>query len=182
MAKKDKYGAGDSGPFQYTDRRRMPVPAKTDRPIYGLHSTKNYITSNAVEAILQVPKPVGNQELNYMKKEDFGKVPAYLTQVQDEIQRENAMIDRYVKEQMGEVERPAEVYEEVDEEERYQLIDQLKSKWDTVNAKYQKITHLVVLDTRGQVRRKESLEAELTQLGNDIEKLQRASTLLVSAK
>lgn len=181
--KKEKFGASGTGqPFQYTDRRRMPVPSKDDKPIYGLRSSKNYITANAVEAILQVPKPVGNQDLNYMAKEDFGKVPAYLTQVKEEIRRENAMIDRYVKEQMGEVERPPDVYEEVTEEERIQLISDLKNKWDTVNAKYQKITHLVLLDTAGQVRRKESLEAELTQLQNDIERLERASTVLISGK
>jgi len=62
---------------------------------------------------LQVPKATGNQDLNYMKKEDFGKVPKYLTQVREEIRRENAMIERYVKEQMGEVERPPEEFEEV---------------------------------------------------------------------
>ncbi len=38
------------------------------------------------------PKPPANQELNYMKKEDFGKVPAYLTQVKEEIRRENDMV------------------------------------------------------------------------------------------
>lgn len=181
--KKDKFGASGTGePFQYTDRRNMPVPSKTDRPIYGLRSSKNFVTANAVEAILQVPKPVGNQDLNYMAKEDFGKVPAYLSQVKDEIRRENDMIDRYVKEQMGEVERPPEVFEEITEDERIQLIADLKAKWENTNAKYQKITHLVLLDTAGQIRRKESLEAELTQLQNDIEKLERASTLLVSGK
>eukprot|EP01034_Spumella_vulgaris_P033438 gene33438-41261_t len=114
-----------------------------------------------------------------MKKEDFGKVPAYLTQVKEEIRRENDMIDRYVKEQMGEVERAPEVYEEFGQEETADLILALKLKWDSVNAKYQKITHLVQLDTTGQVRRKERLEAELTQIENDIQKLQRASNVLI---
>jgi hypothetical protein len=114
-----------------------------------------------------------------MKKEDFGKVPKYLTQVREEIRRENAMIERYVKEQMGEVERPPEEFEEVDVDEHQALIDSLKAKYDSVNAKYQKITHLVILDTAGQVRRKETLEAELTQLANDIDRLERASTILV---
>lgn len=88
-------------------------------------------------------------ELNYMKKEDFGKVPAYLTQVKQEIRRENEMIEKYVKEQMGELDMAPEVYEEFPEEEKNILLDNLKLKWDQVNAKYQKTTHLVKLDTTG---------------------------------
>jgi len=88
-------------------------------------------------------------ELNYMKKEDFGKVPAYLNQVKEEIKRENEMIEKYVKEQMGELDMTPEVYEEFPEEEKMILLDNLKLKWDQVNAKYQKTTHLVKLDTTG---------------------------------
>ncbi len=125
------------------------------------------------------PKRPPPRELNYLKKEDFGKVPAYLTQVKEEIRRENEMIERYVKEQMGEVERTPETFEVMSEEERLQLLDQLKSKWDHVNAQYQRQTHLVKLDTTGQVRRKEQLEQMLQQLENDIEKLQRSSSVLI---
>jgi hypothetical protein len=114
-----------------------------------------------------------------MKKEDFGKVPAYLTQVKEEVKRENEMIERYVKQQMGQVERTPETFEEIPDEERLQLIDQLKARWDHVNANYQKITHLVKLDTTGQLRRKEKLETELSQLENDIERLEKAGQLLV---
>jgi catalase len=118
-------------------------------------------------------------ELNYMKKEDFGKVPAYLAQVKEEIKRENQMIERYVKEQMGEVEEAPEVFEEFSEEERMALVDALKAKWDSVNAQYQKITHLVKLDTTGQLRRKETLEAQLTKLENDIQRLDRPGAVMI---
>lgn len=196
---------GGSSEFKYEDTRKNPVPSKDDRPILGITTTKNFVTANAVEAILQgmhifftllhsfprvnslfiflsklaAPKPTGNMELNYMKKEDFGKVPAYLSQVKEEIERENQMIERYVKEQMGEVEEAPEVYEEFSEEERLNLVNALKAKWDAVNAKYQKITHLVKLDTTGQLRRKETLEAQLTKLENDIMKLDRAGPVLI---
>lgn len=40
-------------PFSYTDRRKGAVPAKDDRPIMGITTSKNFITANAVEAILQ---------------------------------------------------------------------------------------------------------------------------------
>lgn len=114
-----------------------------------------------------------------MLKEDFGKVPKYLTQVKEEIRRENDMIDKYVKKQMGEIDLMPQQFEEMDENERQELLSALKNKWDFINAKYQKITHLVQLDTTGQVRRKELLEGQLTALEKDIEKLQKMGPVLI---
>jgi len=175
--KKDTYSLSTS---KFDPSMRRPrVPGKEEKPILGITTSKNYVTANAVEAILQVPKQTERPDLNYMKKEDFGKVPSYLSQVKDEIRRENDMIERYVKEQMGEIEEQKEVYEEMSEGERCDLIEALKCKWREVNKKYQKITHLVLLDTTGQVRRKEQFENELTQLEKDIDKLERANNVLV---
>jgi hypothetical protein len=114
-----------------------------------------------------------------MKKEDFGKVPAYLSQVKEEIRRENEMIERYVKQQMGEVERTPETFEEMTEDERQELIGQLKEKWDHTNSIYQKQTHMVKLDSTGQFRRKEQLESLLAQLEHDIDRLERASEVMI---
>ena len=136
-------------------------------------------TSLTLTTASLVPRSVETVELNYLKKEDFGKIPAYLTQVKEEISRENEMIAKYVKEQLGEVDEDPVHYEEMSEAERADLIAALKVKWDKVNAQYQKITHLVQLDTTGQVRRKETLERQLQTLENDIEKLERHGPLLI---
>ena len=167
------------GNFTYEDRRMTKIPDKRDRPVMGIKTNKNFITANAVEAILQVPKVIENGELNYMKKEDFGKIPAYLDEVKEEIRRENDMIDRYVKEKMGHVEAEPDRYDQISDEERNALITALKAKWDNTNNKYQKITHLVSLDTAGQIRRKENFETEMKQLEDDINKLQSRGPLLV---
>jgi hypothetical protein len=43
-----------AGTFKYSEpERKAYVPRATERPIMGLASSKNYITANAVEAILQ---------------------------------------------------------------------------------------------------------------------------------
>lgn len=165
--------------FHYLDKQKTALPDKSDRPVMGIKTSKNFITANAVEAILQVPKVVDSGELNYMKKEDFGKIPGYLYQVKEEIKRENEMIDKYVKEQLGEVEREPDQYEELTNEERAELILALKSKWGHVNSSYQRITHLVQLDTAGQMRRKETLESEMTALEKDIQRLQRPGAILI---
>ena len=168
-----------TGAFTYDDLRKSKIPDKRDRPVMGIKTNKNFITANAVEAILQVPKVIENGELNYMKKEDFGKIPEYLTDVKEEIRRENEMIDKYVKEQMGHVDEEPDQFDQISDDERMALINALKSKWDVVNSKYQKITHLVSLDTAGQVRRKEDFEKQMSQLENDINKLQSRGPLLV---
>ena len=59
------------------------------------------------------------------------------------------------------------------EEEREELLDGLKLKWEAVNEKYQKITHVVKLDTMSKVRRKEQYESELDDLEKAITKLSR---------
>ncbi len=166
-------------PFKYEDKVKGPVPKKDEKPVMGIRTTKNFVTANAVEAILQVPRVIEQGELNYFKKEDFGKIPAYLAGVKEEIRRENEMISKYVKEQMGEIEEEPEQFEELSDEERYELICALKEKWANVNANYQKITHLVQLDTTGQIRRKETLEKELDVIEKDIEKLQKPGPILI---
>jgi hypothetical protein len=179
LRKTAKEVVSPSRPFHYTDRNRPPLPDRDDRPVMGIRSNKNFITANAVEAILQVPRVINLEEPNYRNKEDYGKIPAYLSQVKEEIQREKEMIDTYVKEKMGIEEREPEYLEEIDDIERHQILDALKAKWDVVNKRYQKMAHVVQLDTIGMVRRKEGMEKELKQLEYDIEKLQEPGPLLV---
>lgn len=51
-AKKSVLGKS-TGTFKYEDPvKKDPVPKKTEQPICGINSKKNYITANAVEAIL----------------------------------------------------------------------------------------------------------------------------------
>jgi len=155
--------------------RMIPVPRRDERPVMGLQSTKNYVTANAVEAILAVP---GNRARvnpgapEYRNKADYGKVPAYLQDVKEEINRENQMIQEYMN---GANQDQYEEYNDdadLDSDELENLIDALKTKWDNTNKKYQKMCHMVKLDTIGKVRRKEAMESELDQLEKDIQKLE----------
>ena len=177
----------------------------------GIQTAKNFITANAVEAILQVPQGLGETEPDYLAKvrtawaldpqplatqhhtqhathtlfqADYGKVPEYLGQVKEEIRRENDMIDAYVMEMgraQGAVEEPGEELIEMSAAERSELVRALKRKWDAVNAKYQKIAHTVKLDTVGKVKRKEGMEKELVQIEADIERLERPGPVYVSS-
>lgn len=125
------------------------------------------------------PRRHSEEEPNYLEKKDYGKVPAYLDQVKEEIQRENQIVEEYVRDQMGMSNREEEGLEELPNDERLQLIEQLKIKWDTINAQYQRMCHMVNLDTIGKIRRKEQMELELRQIEQDIERLEKSQQVLI---
>lgn len=56
------------------------MPRRDDCPVTGIKSRANFVTVNAVDTILAVPRRVGLPEVNYLEKEDYGKVPKYLEQ------------------------------------------------------------------------------------------------------
>lgn len=155
------------------------VPSSDDRPVMGLKTRKNYITSNAINAIIQEPKCVNIKECLYIDKENYGMIPSYLPKVKEAIQKEQKIVDRCIEELMR---KDTEVeYMEMNEEERQNLIDSLKRKWDNRNSKYQKICHRVAFDSLGDIKRKEAQEAELQQLEDDIERLSKPGPVYIKS-
>jgi len=155
------------------------VPSSDDRPVMGLKTRKNYVISNAVEAIIQEPKCVDRKESLYIGKENYGRIPSYLPKVKEAMQKEQKIVDRCIEElklKDTEVE-----YMEMDEEVRQKLIDSLKRKWDNKNNKYQKICHRVAFDSLGDIKRKEAQEAELQQLEDDIERLSKPGPVYIKS-
>merc|ERR1719343_951664 len=158
-------------PSTLSTRNMPPVPrAKDAGPIMNLVSSKNFVVANAVETILAAPKKVSEGTKDYLSKEDYGKVPKYLTQIKNDIDAEYNYIRQL---QQQEEESRKSVVRPLDEEERARLIEGLKAKWKAVNTEYQGSTHLTKLDTTGKKARKEKYEAELSQIEKDIEKLNR---------
>ncbi|KAF0689760.1 Aste57867_18828 [Aphanomyces stellatus] len=176
--KQSKCTMPESKPTKFTyDGPKKPALVKADeKPVMGLKTSKNFVTANAVEAILDVPGSrarAKNAPPVYRDKPDYGQVPEYLREVKQEIEQENEMIEEFVrmnKNIMAEDEPKVDV---MDDAERDNLIDALKAKWDHVNGKYQKLCHNVSFDTQGKVRRKETFEKELTQIEKDIQVLSR---------
>jgi len=143
----------------------------------GLVTSKNFITCNAVENILAVPKKTDVRQVSYMNKKGYGKVPAYLEKVKGEIQDEY----NYIM-QMQEV-----ANEEMDEEgygrtrmlsepERIEMLNGLKTNWDRINKAYQTLSF--TLDTPAKKQRKEEFEAQLEQLERDIERLSKRNVFV----
>ncbi len=59
----------------------------------GLVSQKNYITVNDVNNILAVPKNPVSTDVNYLQKQDYGRVPQYLSSVKEQIAEEYKTIE-----------------------------------------------------------------------------------------
>jgi len=165
-------------PSSMAPRSKPAVPRSDERPVCNLVTSKNFIVANAVETILAAPRNVPEGVKDYLAKEDYGKVPKYLSHIKKDMQDEFQYIQQLQFEQ-EEMYRPK--INPMEETERANLIEGLKAKWEQVNTDYQGQTHLTSLDTTGKKGRKERYEAELSQIEKDIEKLNRRNIMVDTA-
>ena len=63
----------------------------------GLTSGKNFITSNAVEAILSKPGKVPQEPFQWTTRPGYGEVPMYLRRNKLTMMREKESFEEYVK-------------------------------------------------------------------------------------
>ena len=132
--------------------------------------------ANAVENILSLPRKSEQIETDYMKKQDYGKVPSYIEKIKVDIEKENRMAQRLREEATAAEEAKRRI---MPESERKSLVKSLKEKWERVNSDYQHITHMTVLDTLSKVRRKEMFEKELAQIEKDMDLLERKEDIYI---
>lgn len=186
--------------FSYTDRRKARVPLKasenggdaqqdqaSSRSKTAAKKKKNFLRDNARQAAkvgktrnqkaraVQRKRGGDPMAMSYTKKADFGKVPEYLGQVKAEIEQEQEYIRQVVDaERVADEEAQRGSVAVLADEDREVLLEQLRARWEEVNREYQKMTHMVVLDTLGKVRKKEEFEKELAVLEKSIDKLSRS--------
>lgn len=182
----------DKQTFSYTDgeRRKPNVPRKDDRPIMGLKTTKNFITQNAVENIMSVPRKAernyvdtkkgdkrpldpSGMEPKFVHKKDFGQTPEYIERRKEEMARAQDEYNVYVAEHFR---RGA--MNQLTEQDRQDILDGLKSNWEYLHHEYQGLS--VVTDTAPKKNRKERMEAEMKQLERDIEQIEKHRTIYIA--
>ena len=86
-----------SAPSNTKTKLKPSVPFRDEAPTMGLSSNKNYVTSNAVEAILSKPGKVAQEGFQWTTRPGYGEVPMYLKQNQLTIRREKESFEEYVK-------------------------------------------------------------------------------------
>lgn len=87
-----------SPPSKEKTKLKAPTVTRKEKPLMNLYSGKNFITTNAVEAILSKP-PTMQQELPYTMKKSYGKVPRYLQTNKQQVEAEKAQVAEYLRAQ-----------------------------------------------------------------------------------
>ena len=154
------------------ESRKASVPSRKEKPIYGLKSSKNYVTANAVENILQAPRHVEQTPARMTEREDFGKVPEYLQRIKQERNQE----DDFIR-QVQAARREEQAVKILPESDRLEILEGLKRRWAELNKTYIQKTSFAIGTERARIA-KESLEAELTQVEKDIEKMSKRNIVI----
>jgi hypothetical protein len=158
--------------YDALETRKPLVPRRDDgNPVLIRKGTeKNFITANAVEAILRVPVAKADNAPDYLRKPDYGQVPQYLSEVKKEIDEENELIDAFVKQQMNSYADAPEYCEAMNNGERLELIEKLKIKWDKVNKSYQVLCMHTIFEGNAKYT-KEAYEKQMSEIESDLGKL-----------
>lgn len=68
--------------------KKPAIPRLDEKPIMGLKSDKNFVTANAVDAILMAPKKKIKPVESFLEKKTYGKVPDYLVNIKKKVEEE----------------------------------------------------------------------------------------------
>ncbi len=166
-----------------TEHKPVPkpsVPSRSERPVHGAVSSKNFIVSNAVQVILAANKIKASSKKtdpfeNYVSKPDYGMPPAYLKKVKEQVELEKDVLREYLEETTEESSGPA--VDTMSEHERSELIKDLKRKWGAVNKHYQRAAGGA--PTSGKSALKEKCEKEMKQIEADIKLLSKGTVKIV---
>lgn len=183
----------DAKCFKYPDetQRKPRVPNQSEKPVTGIKSKKNFITSNAVENIMSVPKrPACNfvdskdgamHQLEpsglvpkYINKKGYGSTPTYLTKRKEAEENMQEEYGRYVQNSLQRGTMKC-----LPESERQNILAGLKTNWDDLQHQYQGLS--VVTDTAPKKNRKERMEAEMNELEKEIECLEKHTKIYIVA-
>ena len=153
------------------------LPARDEAPVMGLVTTKNFVVANAVENMLAPAKKPPAPPPPATAKADYGKVPAYIHDHKARLAAD--------KEAVAAAERAAEEaaiaasgVRELTEDERGELLDSLRGRWQRLHTAYMKLP--LACDSDPKKRRKEAMEQELSQLEADIATLSKPGPVLVA--
>ncbi|XP_032205540.1 enkurin isoform X2 [Mustela erminea] len=103
--------------FDRNEPKKPPVPLRTEHPVMGIQSEKNFINTNAADVIMGVakkPKPIyvdkrtgDKHDLEtsglvpkYINKKDYGVTPEYICKRNEEVKKAQEEYDNYIQENL----------------------------------------------------------------------------------
>lgn len=170
--------------------RKPNVPRHNDQNLVPQQSNKDFIKANAVENITSVPRKPKLQYVDtntgkkndlissglvprFTLKKEYGKLPEYLKNRNEQVQHSQDCYDAYVATQMKQ-----NSLEQVNDNARDYVLTGLKSKWEELHHQYQGLS--VITDTAPKKNIKERMEAQMSQLERDIDRFERYRSIYVS--
>ncbi|AIN98645.1 hypothetical protein LPMP_240100 [Leishmania panamensis] len=163
----------DNSTFKKSDchheKTKPDVPLRTERPVMGLRTEKNFVVANAVENTMAVPtKVMPAPQPRATDREDFGKVPQYITEIKGDLNARKQMLEDLKAADRGAQER----WSEISLSELAQLRDGLQRRWDILNKDYQ-TKGFSKLETPSQRAHQELVERQLVAVEFAMQKLSR---------
>ncbi|XP_040446605.1 enkurin [Falco naumanni] len=175
------------------DSKKLPalsVPRRTDHPVMGIHSKKNFINANAVAAITGLPKkpqPIyvdkrqGDKYLletsglvpKYIKKKGYGVTPKCVIQRNEEMKRAQKEYEASILEHLKK-----KAMKQLSDEEKTSILQGLKKNWKEVYREFQSLP--IKVDTIRQKLYKEKLESQMKQLEHDIEVIEKHKFIYIA--
>lgn len=128
--------------------RKPSVPTRKDKPVMGLKTEKNYVTANAMEAILMQPKhkkSANQTDLDfYLNKKSYGKTPNCIDKIRKNCNKEY--------EAYQDMQNRNEAHEQskkkvLDQSEVELLRTGLQKKLEALRSEYGKLAHRRTFDT-----------------------------------
>ncbi|KAM4828558.1 enkurin [Thomomys bottae] len=178
--------------FNFTASRKPAVPLRTDHPVMGIQSGKNFINTNAADVIVGVakkPKPMyvdrrtgDKHDLEtsgllpkYIKKKDYGITPEYISKRNEDVKKAQEEYDNYIQENLRKA-----AMKRLSDEEREAVLQGLKKNWEEVHREFQSLS--VFIDSIPKKTRKQKLEEEMRQLEHDISILEKHKIIYIANK
>jgi hypothetical protein len=150
---------------------RPAVPTRTEKPVMGLQSGKNFVAENAREIAGAVPR-VAPQPQRAVDLPDFTKVPQYLVEIKTQLAEEKAVAKSRAVASASAVD-----YDELTAAEVAELRAGLQHRWDELSRQIKSLPFK--LETRSQIRRKEVLESDFAAVEAAMAKLSRKRILIM---
>ncbi|XP_051007197.1 enkurin isoform X1 [Acomys russatus] len=172
--------------------KKPAVPLRTDHPIMGIQSGKNFINTNAADVIMGVarkPKPIyvdkrtgDKHDLEtsgllpkYINKKDYGITPEYICKRNEDVKKAQEEYNKYVQENLKKA-----AMKRLSDEEREAVLQGLKKNWEEVHKEFQSLS--VFIDSIPKKIRKQKLEEEMRQLEHDISVIAKHKVIYIANK
>ncbi|KAL2761406.1 enkurin isoform 2, partial [Daubentonia madagascariensis] len=176
--------------FDRNEPKKPAVPLRSDHPVMGIQSGKNFINTNAADVIMGVakkPKPIyvdkrtgDKHDLEtsglfpkYINKKDYGVTPEYICKRNEEVKKAQEEYDCYVQEKLKKA-----AMKRLSNEEREAVLQGLKKNWEEVHKEFQSLS--VFTDSTPKKTRKQRLEEEMKQLEHDIGVIEKHKIIYIA--